>query len=192
MDLKNIIRKKILADRKTFDEFAYVKQNRKIVEEVEHILKTVTSNEPFGYTNKKLVCGLYWPMKGEPDLLKLAISDSWSSAIPKILGTKMDFFYYKPGFPIELSNFNKLMQPKNNTKLLPDVVIIPGLAYSVNGHRLGFGTGHYDRYFTKLGTQSKIIKIGVCFHDYLFEYLPKEPHDIKMDYVITDSTIVSL
>jgi 5-formyltetrahydrofolate cyclo-ligase len=54
---------------------------------------------------------------------------------------------------------------------------------------LGFGVGYYDKYFTKI--QNSIVKIGVCFHEYLYEYLPQEDHDCKMDYIITDKNIIS-
>ena len=106
-------------------------------------------------------------------------------------GGPHNFFLYndlEKGF---LEYANKLVRKdKNETinyfqELKPDIVIIPSLAYSLHGNRLGFGMGYYDKYFNKIDVNSKIIKLGVCFHEYLYEYLPTEDHDIKMDYIIT-------
>ena len=69
---------------------------------------------------------------------------------------------------------------------------MPGIAYSLKGDRLGFGVGHYDRYFVKNNSIQSTIKIGVCFHENLYENLPREPHDIQVDYIITDKTIIAI
>jgi len=207
MELKNstkeLLRKKILMKRRLFDSDARVINNDNIINNTKSVLDSILEKKTNELATKKLdkldkrpIVGLYLPMKGEPDLLKLVINSKYHFSIPKLKGAKMDFTFYHLGSALEQSAFGKLMQPVGNTELIPDVTIIPGLAFSLGGSRLGFGAGHYDRYFAKikqnkLEPKGGIIKIGVCFHDDLHEYLPHEAHDIKLDYLITDQTIIT-
>ena len=192
MELKRFLRAQILENRKIFDESSYFSANNKIVSSVQELILSLISSKKRGTLDKRGIIGLYWPMKGEPDLLKLAVSSNWIVGLPKIRGTKMDFVRYDAGVILERSNFGKLMQPKNNSKLSPNIIVVPGIAYSLKGDRLGFGAGHYDRYFVKNNSIQNTIKIGVCFHENLYENLPREPHDIQVDYIITDKTIIAI
>ncbi|RTK92335.1 MAG: 5-formyltetrahydrofolate cyclo-ligase [Rickettsiales bacterium] len=185
MDIKNNIRKKILLERASFKELDYFFKNEEIINNVKIVLNKL-------YTKKNLVLALYWPLKGEPDLIKLTINSNYIVSLPKMREQDMDFVRYDLGSELVQSFGKKLMQPTSNVKTIPDVVIVPGLAFSLHGYRIGFGYGYYDKYFAKIKNISKIIKIGVCFHEYLYEYLPNEEHDIKMNYIITNQTIIAL
>ncbi|MFN3166348.1 MAG: 5-formyltetrahydrofolate cyclo-ligase [Phycisphaeraceae bacterium] len=63
----------------------------------------------------------------------------------------------------------------------PDLALVPGLAFTRTGQRLGQGGGYYDRY---LGQHPTAYKIGLCFNEQLAEELPVEDHDAGMDEVI--------
>lgn len=65
-----------------------------------------------------------------------------------------------------------------------DIVIVPGMAFTADGRRLGRGKGYYDRL---LGKMPNAYKIGLCFPFQLVDDIPCEPHDIKMNEVITAS-----
>lgn len=84
-----------------------------------------------------------------------------------------------------------LPTPKQNCPIIDlstiDVVIVPGRAFSKSGTRLGRGKGHYDKFLPKIPFS---MKIGVAFHSQLFGELPTEPHDIPMNMIITDKTIL--
>lgn len=69
-----------------------------------------------------------------------------------------------------------------------DVVVVPGLAFTAAGHRLGQGGGWYDRFLA--GTRSDCLKVGVGFDVQLVDELPIEPHDVPLDVVITESGVV--
>ncbi len=185
MDVKSNIRDKILLERKSFDELQCFLQNEQIINNIKTILQKLG-------VKKNLVLGLYWPLKGEPDLLKLTINSNFLISLPKLREKDMDFVRYELGADLVQSFDKKLMQPVSNVKTIPNIIIIPALAYSLQGYRIGFGYGYYDRYLDRIKNKIDIIKIGVCFHQYLHEYLPNEPHDIKMDYIITNQTTISL
>lgn len=61
-----------------------------------------------------------------------------------------------------------------------DLVIVPGVAFDMNGHRLGRGKGYYDKLLPKIQAH----KIGICFPFQLIDEVPAEPFDICMNAVI--------
>lgn len=68
----------------------------------------------------------------------------------------------------------------------PDVSIIPGVAFSKKGGRLGQGGGYYDKWLSK----NKTVKVGLCYSWQLFDDLPFLTEcDIAMDYVVTEKGI---
>ena len=66
-----------------------------------------------------------------------------------------------------------------------DLVVVPGVAFTASGHRLGQGGGWYDRFLS--GLRPGVARIGVCFAECLVDELPTEAHDVIMDLVITDA-----
>lgn len=68
-----------------------------------------------------------------------------------------------------------------------DVILLPGLAFDHAGRRLGRGAGFYDRYISALHEAGhKPTLIGVCHHAQIVESVPTEPHDHRVDRVITE------
>lgn len=200
MELKKSLRKKFLESRNKYSIKEQFIANNVIVKNTLDVINSLRNFNNKRFTtlvdhdvlDNRHYLGLYWPMIGEPDLLKLVINSGYSIAIPKLKGIKMEFVKYEPNGDFEKSGFRNLMQPVSNKKVHPNIIIMPGLAFSVKGTRLGFGMGHYDRYIAKVKNNRSIIKIGVCFHKDLYEYLPSESHDIKLDYIITNKTTIIL
>jgi 5-formyltetrahydrofolate cyclo-ligase len=70
-----------------------------------------------------------------------------------------------------------------------DMIIVPLLAFDDNGQRLGYGAGYYDRFLAL--TRPACIKIGLCFESgHQSTLLPAEPHDIPLDFVVTENNIL--
>ncbi len=69
----------------------------------------------------------------------------------------------------------------------PDVALVPGLAFTHTGHRLGFGAGHYDRY---LADHPDTLTVGLCYDWQLIDTFPAEPHDHPMDWLVTDQRVI--
>ena len=63
-----------------------------------------------------------------------------------------------------------------------DAIVVPGVAFTVKGVRMGRGKGFYDRYLAQSGFAA--LKIGVCYREQLVPDIPAEPHDVAMDAVI--------
>ena len=61
-----------------------------------------------------------------------------------------------------------------------DLVIVPGLAFTPAGDRLGYGLGYYDRFLPTVSAPS----VGVCFEDQLIDEMPLAPHDVRVGAVV--------
>lgn len=70
----------------------------------------------------------------------------------------------------------------------PDVVIVPGLAFTARGERLGQGGGWYDRVLAEVRPDCSTV--GVCFREQVVDDLPIEPHDVVLDHVVADDGVV--
>ena len=78
--------------------------------------------------------------------------------------------------------------PAINIKDL-DVVIVPAVAYDKNCYRLGYGGGFYDRFLENL--RKDAVTIGIAFDLQIFNEVPKEAHDAQLDYIVTESRILT-
>ena len=71
-----------------------------------------------------------------------------------------------------------------------DLALTPGLAFSRDGMRLGYGKGYYDRFFSEGGED--IVKVGLAYAFQLVDGLPSTPDDIGMDIIVTESEILTI
>lgn len=70
---------------------------------------------------------------------------------------------------------------------LLDVVVVPGSVFDKNGYRTGYGGGYYDRFLEN----TDAIRVGVCFDFQLVDDVFPEKHDKRMDFIITEKSILS-
>ena len=66
-----------------------------------------------------------------------------------------------------------------------DLIIVPGLAFTLEGDRLGYGGGYYDRLFSKL--PEKTVRLCPSFDDFIIKEVPVDEHDQKVDIIITEN-----
>lgn len=104
------------------------------------------------------------------DQLQLLIAES----ITELEQTTPEFQFREPPFtPERVAGFDEI-----------DVILVPGLAFSPNGHRLGRGGGYYDRLLSALSPST--ARLGICFNFQLLSKLPTENHDQLVNAVVTD------
>jgi 5-formyltetrahydrofolate cyclo-ligase len=69
-----------------------------------------------------------------------------------------------------------------------DFTVVPGAGFGEDGSRLGRGGGYYDRWLSGYGG----IKCGICREGFLVPSIPSEPHDIKMDLIMTERRFITV
>lgn len=86
-----------------------------------------------------------------------------------------------------------ILEPKRNKikkfdidKL--DLVIVPGIAFDKNGHRIGYGHGYYDRFLEKI--KKDTAKIALAFDFQIVDKIPEERHDVPVDVVVTEKRVI--
>ena len=110
-------------------------------------------------------------------------------AAPKVEGKDMDFYEIRSLEDCVTGAYG-IREPEggNPEKRIEEkgFMLVPGLAFDKKGNRLGYGGGFYDRYLAK---HSGLQTAALGYHFQVIPEIPAETHDIKMDYIITDSTV---
>ena len=135
-------------------------------------------------TKNKVVC-TYIPFGKEPDIL-IYINNA-STLCTTFIDNKDKIKISILEEPLVKNKFGVLQPKKLNEINEVDIFLIPGLAFDLNGTRLGRGGGVYDKL---LADYSDSYFIGVSYDEYIFENLPIENHDIKMNALITPSRFI--
>lgn len=105
--------------------------------------------------------------------------------LPRVEGDTMRFYACRPE-ALVFGAFG-ILEPQGERPCPPDeidLVVCPGVAFTADGRRLGRGKGYYDRYLGQVAFGG--FRVGVCYAHQLVDDLPVEPHDVRMDLVITD------
>ena len=101
----------------------------------------------------------------------------------------MKFFPWKKNDVLYINKFGILEPIKTDAKV-PDVMIIPTLAYDKDKFRLGFGKGFYDRYLNKYLKEYKdILTVGIAFSFQKYHKLPISNNDVKLNFILTEQGI---
>lgn len=69
-----------------------------------------------------------------------------------------------------------------------DIIVIPGIAFDLTGHRVGYGKGYYDKTLHPLEGRGRFC--GFCYDFQLVDEFHGEPHDVRMDWIITEKRII--
>lgn len=104
-------------------------------------------------------------------------------------GKAMRFHAWRDPFEdsdLEQGPYGHLQPAADAEAVAPHMVIVPLLAFTADGHRLGQGGGHYDRW---LADNSHVIAVGIAWDSQLLESLPLEPHDRVLRAVVTPTRL---
>jgi len=78
---------------------------------------------------------------------------------------------------------------KDNTSVKNiELIIVPGLVFSKQGYRIGYGGGYYDQFLSKV--EANVDKVGITCSDFIVNELPVDQHDLPVDKIITDQNII--
>jgi 5-formyltetrahydrofolate cyclo-ligase len=102
------------------------------------------------------------------------------------------FRLYGEGDALEPDAFGIPSPTAHAPQVLPDLVIAPVLAFDRKGGRLGQGAGHYDRTIANLRAIRPILVIGLAFAGQEVEEIPLEPHDERLDAILTENGYIGV
>lgn len=137
------------------------------------------------YKNAKTVYG-YLPYNQEvrtTRAMEQVLKDGKGLALPKIYGDRMDFIVVTDLSQVE-KGYCGIPEPIHDEPLATDetsLVLMPGMAFDREGHRMGYGGGFYDKFLER---EPNHPTIALCYEFQLLDHLDVEAHDIPVDEVI--------
>lgn len=127
------------------------------------------------------------------ELSTINFIDKWSGRkeffLPRVNGVNLDILPYSKS-TLRLGAF-QIEEPDGDDTVdinQIELIVVPGVAYDRKGNRVGRGKGYYDR----LLNNTKALKVGVAYDFQMVEEIDAEPHDVKVDIVITDKGIYKI
>ena len=140
--------------------------------------------------------GLYFPVRMEADLLSYAnilLTEGFRIALPRVSGNSLVFAQIRAQDDLCTGMFG-IREPMQDTCAAADkdlyAICVPGLAFDRTGARLGYGKGYYDQFITSQDLPVCPILIGVGYDFQLLESVPKEAHDLQLDYIVTPTVSI--
>lgn len=135
--------------------------------------------------------GLYWPMKGEPDVRRVFAAWRWR-ALPAAVAPHAPLLFrpWQEEAPMITDSYG-IPTPESAEVVRPEVLIVPLVAFDRQGYRLGYGGGFYDRTLAAWRAEGwQGIAVGVGFAFAALPDLHPEAHDVAMDVVVSDAGVV--
>ncbi len=188
---KHGLRKRIRARLQTIDLAERGRASNEIVERLASLLSEVSAQ----HGGRVL---FYSAMPSEADVSSLMERrPELSFALPRVVlggpSSRMTLHQVgKPGTDLVPGAFGVREPDVDRCPELPagafDVVVVPGMAFTPSGERLGKGGGYYDRLLSD--PDLRALTIGVCFECQIVEMLPLEAHDHAVDRVVTEARVI--
>jgi len=138
-----------------------------------------------------MTVGFCWPFQGEFDArfaLRRFRDRGATAALPVVIAkaTPLQFRAWWPGAPMKTGVYD-IPFPDGTALVVPDAAIVPMNGFDAGGYRLGYGGGYFDR--TLAATVPPPLAIGVSFEFARLATIHPQPHDIAMDFVVTEAGI---
>ena len=148
------------------------------------------------FYKKKITIGGYYPSHYEVDILNFlekASKKNFRIVLPVIKSsTKMSFksWYFKE--PLYINKFG-ILEPNDSGKdIVPDLIMVPLVAFDNSLNRIGYGKGYYDRSLKKINKIKKnAISLGIAYSFQKFKKIPVNKHDFKLNYIFTEKGIIN-
>ena len=182
---KKAFRKMALDKRNTLSEEEIKEKSALIKAHLENLDSYQKSNTVMVYLNfrsevltDELIENLF--MQGKKVVVPISIKGTRTLLLSEIKSLSDD---------LELDFYNIRVPKKESIKEVSpadiDFVITPGVAFSKDKYRMGYGGGYYDTFIEKL--REDALTCALAFDVQIFDKIPKEDHDKQMDYVITEN-----
>ncbi|MDP1557977.1 MAG: 5-formyltetrahydrofolate cyclo-ligase [Nitrosomonas sp.] len=140
---------------------------------------------------QKSSIGLYWPIQGEYDprpAMNCFLQCGATLALPTVINKHSPLYFSQwwPDAPLKKGAFN-IPVPDNTAPVAIDAVIMPMVGFDRQGYRLGYGSGLFDRTLAAMNPQPLVI--GIAFELLYLDSVNPQPHDIPMEFIVTEAGI---
>ena len=148
------------------------------------------------FSQKKIIIAGYYPSYYEVDILNFlekASKKNFKIVLPVINSPSiMSFKSWIFKEPLKVNKFG-MLEPKNSAKnIIPDLIMVPLVAFDNNLNRIGYGKGYYDRSLKKISKIKKnAISVGIGYSFQKCQKIPTNKYDFKLDYIFTEKGIIS-
>lgn len=181
MEKKKAIRKQIFELRKEVPDDEILKKSRRIMEKVLNLKAWKEASCVYAYMdfNKEVMTR---------ELIETAWKQGKQVAVPKVQGEEMVFYYITDFNQFEISNYG-ILEPVEGSPVADcrdALMIVPGVAFDKERHRIGYGGGFYDKF---LSVHKDLYTAAVAFSWQLVSEVPCEPTDIQPECLITENEI---
>ena len=179
---KRELRKKMLAARRALTEEERTAYSAAITERLLSHPVVKRAQTIFAYASM--------PDEVQTEALLSGLVDSGKRvAIPLIIGKHVMEAALVPSMDaLETGAYHILTVREEQREILPpqefDCVIVPGVAFGMDGARLGMGGGYYDTFLPKA---AKAVRIAAAFQCQIVDGIPSLPHDCGMDWIVTET-----
>lgn len=173
---KQALRKQIRQQKRAMTE-------QQIVEKSAALAQLFAQSE--AYRSAKTIYG-YLPYNQEVrtvPMLQKALDDGKRVAVPKCYGDEMRFIYLDDLTKVE-NGYCNIPEPIADGPIADDptaLVLMPGLAFDPQGHRMGYGGGFYDKFLVQ---EPNHPTLALCYDFQMMDHLETEAHDIPVDTVL--------
>jgi 5-formyltetrahydrofolate cyclo-ligase len=133
----------------------------------------------------------YWPISNEIDprpILSYLHAAGHSCCLPVVVAEKesLVFRVWRPGTALLPSPHGIQAPGQDAPEIVPDLLLVPLLAFDSRGHRLGYGAGCYDRTLHQLRASRSVLAVGLAFALQQVEWIPADKTDQRLDWVVTE------
>ena len=148
------------------------------------------------FYGKKITIGGYYPSNYEVNILKFleeASKKKFKITLPVIESeNRMSFKSWDFKEPLYVNQFG-ILEPKNSKKkIIPDLIMVPLVAFDNRLNRIGYGKGYYDRSLRKISKIKKnAIFLGIAYSFQRCKKIPVNKYDFKLDYIFTEKGIIN-
>lgn len=149
--------------------------------------------ERFGDLRARVLSG-YWPIKGEPDLrsvLEALHGQGVRVALPlvEVKQAPLVFRRWTPETRMVRGDWNIPVPPPEAEVVVPEIALAPVMGWTRDAYRLGYGGGYFDRTLATLSPRP--FTIGIGFQSARLETIFPQPHDIRLDVILTETGVAS-
>jgi 5-formyltetrahydrofolate cyclo-ligase len=137
--------------------------------------------------------GSYWPIRSEVDtrpLMEALLARGQDVALSQILHPHLSFRLWQPGDVLVKGGFGVREPGPDAPECFPGALLVPLVAFDRSGGRIGYGKGHFDRAIAALEDKHPVLTIGLAYAVQEIERVPVEPHDRRLDVIVTEAELI--